>query len=295
MHPNNHAAARWQRMAAAITVSLAAWALAACGGGGGGSDNDHDPSPEPPAGTWWQPGVATTWQWQLSGTLQTGHAVAVYDIDLFETSTQTISQLHGAGRKVVCYFSAGSSEDWRDDHARFTEADQGNPLDDWPGERWLDVRSANVRSIIADRLTLARTKGCDGVEPDNVDGYANTTGFALTAQDQLDFNRWLAEQAHQRGLAIGLKNDIDQLSALEPHFDFAVNEQCHQYDECGGYAVFTSNDKPVFNAEYLAAYRDNTGGARDALCTAARAAQLRTLVLPLALDGSFRHSCDAAP
>ncbi|MCM5682210.1 endo alpha-1,4 polygalactosaminidase [Schlegelella sp. S2-27] len=281
----------FRRCTRVTTAWLVATALASCGGGGGGG-NSH---PEPPAGVWWRPAVDTTWQWQLTGTLQTAHDVAMYDVDLFETSAAAIAGLQSAGRKVVCYFSAGSSEDWRDDHAQFEAADQGNPLDEWPGERWLDVRSSNVRRIMSDRLELAKTKGCDGVEPDNVEGYTHATGFAFTAQDQLDFNRYLAEQAHQRGLAIGLKNDIAQLAALEPHFDFAVNEQCHEYDECGSYAVFTSNGKPVFNAEYLAVYRDNTGGARDALCTAARAADLRTLVLPLALDGSFRHSCDATP
>ena len=38
--------------------------------------------------------------------------------------------------------------------------------------------------------------------------------FSLTAADQLDYNRFLAEQAHQRGLAIGLKNDLDQVASL---------------------------------------------------------------------------------
>lgn len=39
------------------------------------------------------------------------------------------------------------------------------------------------------RLDLAVQKGCDGVEPDNVDGYQNNSGFPLTAQDQLAYNR----------------------------------------------------------------------------------------------------------
>ena len=37
--------------------------------------------------------------------------------------------------------------------------------------------------------------GCDGVEPDNVDGYVNDTGFDLTAGDQLDFNRFARGEA----------------------------------------------------------------------------------------------------
>jgi len=204
----------------------------------------------------------------------------------------TIAQLKAAGHKVVCYFSAGSSEDWRPDYAKFVAADKGKALDGWAGEKWLDVRSANVRAVMAGRLDLAKSKGCDGVEPDNVDGYSNSTGLPLTAQDQLDYNRYLATSAHARGLAVALKNDVDQLAALEPSFDFAVNEQCNEYSECGGYSVFTSKNKPVFNAEYKSSYANNSNGARDKLCAASKAAALRTLVLPLALDGSFRYSCD---
>ena len=50
-----------------------------------------------------------------------------------------------------------------------------------------------ARSDPGERLDLAAAKGCDAVDPDNVDGYANPTGFDLTGDDQLAFNRWLAE------------------------------------------------------------------------------------------------------
>ena len=250
------------------------------------------PSPPPSPGAWWRPTASTTWQWQLTGTLDTSVRATVYDVDLVGTSTATITALKAAGHKVVCYFSAGSAENWRPDYAQFAAADMGNALDGWAGERWLDTRSGNVRAVMAARLALARSKACDGVEPDNVDGYANPTGFPLTADDQLDYDRYLAAGAHAQGLAVALKNDVGQLSALQPSFDFAVNEQCHEYSECDGYAVFTAQDKPVFNAEYESSYVNNTNGARDALCVAAKAADLRTLVLPLALDGSLRYSCD---
>lgn len=291
-------------------IALLSLFLAACGGGSGSSDVSSPapapaptpasspsqapapaPAPSPATGSWWTPTTSTTWQWQLTGTLDTSVDAAVYDIDLVDTSAATIAALKAAGHKVVCYFSAGSAENWRPDYAQFAAADMGNPLDGWAGERWLDTRSANVRAVMAARLALAQSKGCDGVEPDNVDGYANTTGFPLAASDQIDYNRYLATGAHALGLAVALKNDVAQLEALQPSFDFAVNEQCHEFSECGGYAVFTSQGKPVFNAEYKSAYVNNTSGARDALCVAAKSADLRTLVLPLALDGSFRYSC----
>ncbi len=257
--------------------------------GGGGTGGPANPQPVPPGA--WTPSVADTWQWQLKGTLNTSYAVAVYDVDLFDTPQATIDALKAAGRRVVCYFSAGSSEDWRSDFARFEAANMGNSLDQWPGERWLDTRSANVRAIMRARLDLAASKRCDGVEPDNMDGYANQPGFALTADTQLDYNRFIADQARARGLAVGLKNDIDQLAALEPSFDFAVNEQCHQYAECSAYAVFTAKGKPVFNAEYASTWATDAA-ARAELCASARAAGLRTLVLAEALDDSLRFSCD---
>ena len=122
----------------------------------------------------------------------------------------------------------------------------GAALDGWAGERWLDTRSGNVRTIMQARLDTARARGCDGVEPDNMDAYINRPGLPLTAATQLDYNRFLATEAHARDLAIGLKNDVGQLAQLAPHFDFAVNEQCFEYDECGGYTAFTSQGKRAF-------------------------------------------------
>lgn len=242
--------------------------------------------------TWWRPAVGDTWQWQLTGKLDTSYDVAIYDIDLFDTSDAALTQLHAQGRKIICYFSAGSSENWRADFKEFQPADFGKPLDGWAGERWVDTRSQNVRRIMAARLDTAAARGCDGVEPDNVDGYANANGVKLTAADQLDYNRYLAIEAHRRGLAVGLKNDLAQVSTLVGSFDFAVNEQCNQYRECALLRPFTDSSKPVFNAEYQAKYRNNTAGARDALCTASRAARIRTLVLPLKLNGTYRYSRD---
>ncbi len=251
----------------------------------GGSDDTGDSGR-------WMPRVGDTWQWQLQGTLNTSYDVNAYDIDLFDSSAATIQELHDAGRHVVCYFSAGSYEDWRPDAGDFNSADLGNTLDGWPDERWLDIRSTNVRNIMEARLDLAEQKSCDAVEPDNVDGYSNATGLSLTAADQLDYNRFLARQAHQRNLAVALKNDVDQAAALVDDFDFTVNEECHAYDECDLLNVFIEAGKPVFNAEYDSRYVEDLS-ARQSLCTEALAAGFSTLILPLELDDSFRYSCGA--
>jgi len=200
---------------------------------------------------WWQPKPGLTWQWQLNGKLNTSYNVAVYDIDLFDAPAEEIAKLHERNIKVICYFSAGTYEDWRPDAAYFPDNILGKPLADWPDERWLDISKTDVFvPIMTARLDLAKVKGCDAVEPDNVDGYDNDTGFRISLADQLKYNRWLAETAHQRGLAIGLKNSLDLILDLIDDFDFAVNEQCFEFDECEKLLPFIQSDKAVFGVEY---------------------------------------------
>lgn len=240
---------------------------------------------------WYRPAADSSWQWQLSGPVNTAYEVDLYDIDLFDTPSSVIDQLHREGRRVICYFSAGSYEAWRSDALAFPPESLGEEMDGWD-ERWIDIRNDGVRTVMLDRLALAKAKGCDGVEPDNVDGYTNETGFPLGADDQLDYNRFLSREAHRLGLFVGLKNDLDQIPSLEGDFDFALNEQCHVYDECEKLLPFIEAGKPVFVAEYADKYRDNTDGARDRMCEESRQMGLHTLVLPLELDDRFRYSCD---
>jgi len=175
----------------------------------------------------------------------------MYDIDLVNTPQNIIDQLHTKGRIVICYFSAGSWENWRSDAGQFPESVIGKGLDGWPDEKWLDIRQIDILApIMETRLNLARQKRCDGVEPDNVDGYVNDTGFPLKYRDQLNYNIWLANQAHARGLSIGLKNDLDQVKDLLPYFDWALNEECFQYDECELLLPFVEAGKAVFGVEY---------------------------------------------
>ena len=93
-------------------------------------------------------------------------------------------------------------------------------------------------------------KDCDGVDPDNVNGYENDTGFLLSPEDQLNFNIFLANAAHERGLAVGLKNDLAQIPELLPYFDWALNEECFSYNECLMLLPFIQAGKPVFVIEY---------------------------------------------
>ena len=275
------------RRAGALLVS----ALLACGDQPAG-DPDATPSPSADAAdsdagadsAIWVPPPRTTWQWQLDGAIDTSFDVAMYDIDLVEAPQEIIDQLHADGRIVICYFSAGSRETFRPDADDFPADAVGKPLDGWPGERWVDVRDPTIRAIMETRLDLAVTKHCDGVEPDNVEGYSNPSGFPLTAADQIDFNRFLATAAHARGLSVGLKNDVEQVAALEPDFDWSLDEECVRYDECTGLAPFTDAGKAVFHVEY--------GGPDKAatVCPATAPLDFSTLIKHLSLT-AWRIAC----
>ena len=284
---------RRSRIAPAAAVALLL-VLAGCTSGGPGGQptgrpgsGDTAPSTGPstspaPGAPHWQPTPGTSWQWQLSGTVDTGVDAAVYDIDGFDTSAATVAALHAKGRKVICYVNAGAYEDFRPDRSAYPAALLGSG-NGWQGERWLDIRRLDVlRPILGKRFDLCRSKGFDAVEPDNVDGYQNDSGFPLTPADQLAFNRMVAGLAHARGLGVGLKNDLDQVPQLVGDFDFAVNEQCAEYRECDALTPFVERGKAVFEAEY------NLPTA--AFCPQARRLGFSALRKHLDLD-AWRQAC----
>ena len=203
---------------------------------------------EPPR---WRPTTGLTWQWQLSGPIDTTVEVDVFDVDLYETPDAVLDDLRARGRRLICYVNAGAFEPYRDDADRFDPSVLGRPLDGWPDERWLDIRRIDLLApVLEERLATCAARGFDGVELDNVDGYANDSGFPLTREDQVAFNRFLASAAHRQGLAVGLKNALDLIPDLVGDFDFAVNEECAAYDECESLTPFVEQGKPVFHAEY---------------------------------------------
>jgi hypothetical protein len=232
----------------------------------------------------WHPSPSThAWQYQLQGKIDTSVNAHVYDVDGADVSAKTVRRLHDLGRRVVCYLDAGTWENWRSDANRFPKAVLGKPVEGWPGERWLDVRRTDdLRPIMDERLRRCRDKGFDGVDPDNVNGYANDTGFPLKGSDQLAYNTWVANRAHSLGLAVGLKNDLDQAPRLLPYFDFAVLEQCFQYKECGKARRFVDAGKPVVDVEYAL--------SRDRFCDRAHKLRFAAMRKRLSL-GVWRRPC----
>ena len=232
----------------------------------------------------WVPPAHPTWYWQLDGAVKVNQPAELYDVDGFDTPAATVAALHAAGKHVICYVSAGTSENWRSDFRSFPAGVMGANVDGWAGERWLDIRQWNVLSpIVAARVAMCAGKGFDAVEFDNVDGYQNTSGFPLSAADQLTYNRNLAGAAHASGLLAVLKNDVDQVAALAPSFDLALNEECAKYAECDVYSTFTSKGKPVLEAEY--------GKTNAKRCAAANTAGRMAVYFNVALNGKQYLPC----
>ena len=233
----------------------------------------------------WTPPAATSWQWQLTGTLDLNVNAAMFDVDLFDTPASAVVALHARGRRAICYLSAGTWEDWRPDARRFPADVLGSVVSGWPNERWLDIRRLDILAPIMEaRLDQCRDKGFDGVEPDNVDGYANRSGFPLGAADQIRYNRWFAQAAHARGLSVGLKNDLDQIPQLVDVFDWALAEQCFEYAECDRLQPFVAAGKAVFVVEYKT--------AAAAFCPLATKMGFNAMRKNLSLN-AFREACPA--
>jgi len=241
------------------------------------------PVPAPGA---WRPPPRTTWQWQLTGDLDLSHEVEMYDVDLVNVTDEEMAAL--SDRVVICYFSAGTWENWRPDADQLPAGARGNTLEDWPDERWLNITDEGVREVMRQRLDLAVERGCDGVEPDNVDGFANDNGVGLNATEQLAYNRFIADEAHRRGLSVGLKNDVDQLGELLPWFDWALNEECATYHECDGYRVFTDSGRAVFHVEYVDRWSE-AGALAERVCGVG--SDLSTLIKTWDLGPEFL-ACD---
>lgn len=204
-----------------------------------------------PATTQWIPAAGQSIQIQYDGKLDLGVAADVYDLDMFDTKASVVTQLHAMHRKVLCYVDVGTWEKWRPDAKQFPKSVLGNKDGHWAGERWLDIRQTSIlEPIMTARLQLCKQKGFDGVDPDNIDGYQNKTGFPLTAAQQLTYDEWVATEAHAVGLTVDQKNDPAQLKTLDRYFDFAVDEQCSQQGWCDKLTPYSDNDRLVVDIEY---------------------------------------------
>jgi hypothetical protein len=194
----------------------------------------------------------TSFYIQLDGDVNKTRAASIYDIDMADNTASLIANLKTAGHRVMCYFSGGTKENYRDDVDGLPPSVIGNAVGGYPDEHWLDIRAQAVRDLMVNRMNASQAKGCDGVDPDLVTGYEEPTGFNITKIDQIAYNTWLANEAHGRGMFIALKYAPGLVQDLVGVFDLSVEEQCFQYRECPAYSAFVANGKAVFAIEYKA-------------------------------------------
>jgi hypothetical protein len=271
----------------------------------------------PPGGIW-KPDLNTSWHWLIDHPLDLTNAKdmglvdpkgnplsapvpEIYDIDGFyngqdpncnirdkngvcvQGQNDVVSQLHGMGKKVICYIDVGVYEDYRPDAYKFPASVIGSPDAGWNGSFWLDIRRMDILGpIMQARMQMCKDKGFDAIEPDEIDGYSNDTKFGLTYADQITYNIFIANMAHAMGMSIGLKGDIDQVKDLVGYFDWTLNEECFQYQECDLLQPFSAAGKAVFQVEYK--------GSTTSFCPTANANNWNSMLMPLKLDGG-RSPC----
>jgi len=173
----------------------------------------------------------------------------------YEISAEVISRYTLAGKTVFCHVNVGSWEFWREDANHFPEEILGNDFEEWPGEKWLDVTNiALLIPLMRERFRSSFEKGCRGIAADNMAGYEFDTGFEITYQDQLAYNRFIASEIHVLGLLAVMINDPLQVTDLLDSFDLVVSNGCVAAEQCNFYEEFIDNGKPAFDIEYLDVY-----------------------------------------
>lgn len=235
----------------------------------------------------WVPEQAQRYDVQFVTPFNLVRGVDVAELDLFETSADQLKALKARGVRTLCYVNAGAWENWRADARDFPAAAIGRNYAGWPGERWLDVRQLDdIGPLLRKRIELCAAKGFDGIDLDNVDGYANRTGFPLTAKDQLAFNRWLAAEARKAKLAVGLKNSLELVPDLVRDFDFAIVESCFSLGGCDRARPFREAGKAVYVIEYTNQLRK-----MDRFCADAAELGVQVIFKTKSLNGKLHRRC----
>jgi hypothetical protein len=254
---------------------------------GGVQSDPHDAATTAPSGDVWKPKPGTRWQWDLSGEVSKLDVAAdVYDIDGFETDAALVAQLHAMGKKAICYLSVGTSEPGRPDAKDFPKAALGKYWPEWE-ETYIDIRSEAVRTIMKKRLDMCKSKGFDGVEPDNMDmfeGGMSDTGFPLTEADGIAYAKWLASEVHARGMSIGQKNASSITSAIESLYDWGLTEDCFADGWCNEMKSYPDAGKALFMCEYT-----DTKVDFKAACAAAKQSNFSAILKKRELDAWVQY------
>ena len=285
-------ARRTRSLSAAVVFLLAELvAVASCGSAGQGRDNVTTVRPDGGAPAVVVPPAGAGFDYQLGGDAPLPDGVMVVVRDWFAGTA-------APGAYSICYINAFQTQppdaDDRPDVRDAWPAEVVTTAEDpeWPGEFAINLSSAELRATAAahvgSMLQACATKGFRAVEFDNLDSFTRFPQLGFGADEALAYAATLVAQAHSLGLAAGQKNavEIAARGRAEAGFDFAVVEECGQYDECVDYTEVYGDE--VFAIEYTEA---GFAAACDALHPAASVI-LRDLGLVLPDDPDYlRRAC----
>jgi hypothetical protein len=237
-------------------------------------------APAPPPSTEVQAGMSL--QYQITGKLDTAVDAQLFIVDLFDTQSSQIRALHAAGRVVIAYVSVGTLERWRADATAFPASAVGSTLAAYPDEAWLDTRAASVRSAMRARFEYARQQGFDGVFASTVGAYRRDSGFALDRDDELDYLRFLSDNARALQLSIGLSGDFELSADLTTLFDWALATGCLAANSCDELSPLAAAGVPLFDLEL--------DGDRASMCQRADGQGI-SVTFKRRDDDAFRAAC----
>jgi hypothetical protein len=227
-----------------IGAAVVAVAAAAVGTGIGTADASTRLGPAV-AASWAPPPANATFDYQIGEPYTPPAGVTVVSRDHDATAA--------AGIYNICYVNAFQAQTadaswWKTNHPDLLLHDKNGNLvidKDW-NEILLDystaAKRAGLTTIVGGWIDQCASKGFKGVEPDNLDSYTRSKSL-LTESEAVAYAASLTSYAHGKGLAVAQKNDADlsTANAKQAGFDFAVAEQCADYDECQSYTATYGN------------------------------------------------------
>ncbi|MFF7048695.1 endo alpha-1,4 polygalactosaminidase [Streptomyces griseorubiginosus] len=232
-----------RRVLVGAVAALALTGLSVAAVRAGSAGGSASPSPIGPVSA--APGSPTAvtlpprhvpWDYQIGGAYPPAADVRVV--------SRSYEDAPAKGLYNICNINAyqaesGAERDWdadlllRDTHGKVVHDK------DWD-EAVLDIRTAGKRERIAARLDgwidTCAAKGYRAVEPDNYDSFTRFPSYLKAAQAEA-LMKLLTRHAHAEGLAVAQKNTTELLAdRASVGLDFAMAEECAEYDECGAFA-----------------------------------------------------------
>lgn len=190
---------------------------------------------------WALPPVGQYFDYQLGGDYPPASQVDIVTRDWFAGTPEP-------GLYNICYVNAFQTQppddDDRPDEREGWPADVVLSNEDpaWEGEFVIDLstpeRRAAAAAHVATMIATCAEKGFDAVEFDNLDTYTRFDDLPFGLDETLDYAAQVTSSAHEHGLAVGQKNTVEltREQAIEQvGFDFAVAEECSEFDECFAY------------------------------------------------------------